>query len=98
MRMQPLGIVEPLDVVADRGFGCVARRVAFVVDQLDAQRGEEALSDGIVPTIALAAHAGNHSSDDERLAVIVARVPTRSYLVGVLAPRPTPTCRNPHRR
>ena len=44
--MPALGIVEPLDVVADRRDCGSPRRVALVVDQLALQRGEEAFCNG----------------------------------------------------
>ena len=44
MRVPALGVVEPLNVVADRRDRGRARRVPLVVDELALQRREEAPS------------------------------------------------------
>src|SRR6478752_9109313 len=58
--MATLDIVEVVDVVADGSDSSGARWVAFVVNELGAQRRKEAFGDGIVPAVALAAHAPAH--------------------------------------
>ena len=47
--MPALGVVEALDVFADRRDGSGPCRVALVVDELALQRREEALRNGVIP-------------------------------------------------
>src|ERR1700689_5713852 len=51
-------IVEPLDVLGDRDTGDRAVLVDLFLDVLFLQAAEEGLSDGNVPAVASAAHAG----------------------------------------
>ena len=76
------GVVEAVDVLADghcrRGS---ALEVVGVV-HLALERGEEALGDGIVPAVALPAHAALDASGLEGLPVVVAGV--RAASIGVV--------------
>src|SRR5262245_35270286 len=85
MRMEPLEIVEPIDVGADRLLRSSRRGVGLVVNELGAQRREEALRDGVVPAVALLAHALGHAHRSERSTVVVAGV--RAPAVGVVNER-----------
>src|SRR5258708_25591360 len=57
--MPSLAIVEELEVVGELGARGCPGGPGRVVDQLDLQRREEALGDGVVPAIAPAAHAAD---------------------------------------
>ena len=59
--MPPFAVVEPLDVVDDVRLGFVPGPVITVSHTLDLQGLEETLRHGVVPTIALATHAADHS-------------------------------------
>jgi len=72
--VQSLGVLEALDVVTDRDLGRRGGHVTLVVDKLDSESSEEAFGDGIVPAVALAAHARDHAALGERLSVVLARV------------------------
>ena len=72
--MQSFEVVEVLDVVPDRRLRFVPASVTRIVNELGAQRSEEALGDSIVPAIAFAAHARRHPKVGERFAVVLARV------------------------
>src|SRR5256712_14063741 len=54
--MPPLPIVEELEVLEELGARRRPSGPGRVMDQLDFQRREEALGDGVVPAIAAAAH------------------------------------------
>src|SRR5712691_4871893 len=58
-RMPPLAIVEEFEVLEELGARCRPRGPGRVMDQLDFQRREEALGDGVVPAIAPAAHTAD---------------------------------------
>ena len=49
-------------------------RVVGVVDELGLERREVALGDGVVPAVALVAHAGDDAELRERAPVLVARI------------------------
>src|SRR5262245_54999727 len=74
--MSPLPIVEELEVLDERGARRRPRGPGRVVDQLDLQRREEALGDGIVPAIAPAAHAADDAVPFQGPLVVTARVLT----------------------
>src|SRR2546426_11875251 len=57
--MPPLAIVEEFEVLEELGARCRPRGPGRVMDQLDFQRREEALGDGVVPAIAPAAHTAD---------------------------------------
>jgi hypothetical protein len=75
--MPPLPIVEALEVVERLGARRRAGGPRRVVDQLDLERREEALRDGIVPAIAPPVHAADDPVLCQDLLVVAA---------GVLAP------------
>src|SRR2546425_11778438 len=75
-RMPSLPVVEPLDVVEELSARCRPRRPRRVVDELDLQRGKEALRDRVVPAIAPAAHAADDPMPGQGLAVVAAGVLT----------------------
>ena len=56
--MQPLAIVEHLDVIEQSGLGLLACCKPGPVNALRFQGSEEALHGGIIVTIALPAHGG----------------------------------------
>src|SRR5271169_3726694 len=72
--MPPTRVVEVLEVVTDRDQCSVPGLVALVVDELGAERGEEALCGGVVPAVTSSAHAGDDASVSKRAGVLVARV------------------------
>src|SRR5258706_6031847 len=72
--MTTLSIVEDLDVLEDRVARLCARDEIGVEDEVVLQRREEALSDGVVPAIALATHALHDAVLFERAAIVGARV------------------------
>ena len=72
--MASMAVVEDLDQLGD-GARCLKLRAARdAIDELGLQRREEALGDGVVPAVALAAHAADDAGGDQRLAVVAARV------------------------
>ena len=72
--MATLAIVEDLEILGQVGARRGARGPGGVVDELDLQRGEEALGDGVVPAIAPAAHAADDAVVRQDLLVIAAGV------------------------
>ncbi len=54
--MTTLPIVEHFHPLEDSLFGVYTCRVALMMNKFFLERGEEALDDGIVPAVALAAH------------------------------------------
>src|SRR5690606_8428732 len=73
-RVETLAIVEHLDVIEEGGVQLCVGRPGLAVDELVLQRAEEALGDGVVPAISLAAHADLDAGLGESLAVGAARV------------------------
>ena len=74
--MSTLSIVPNFDVLKDVR-SCLRSRVVDVVsDQLRLKCREEALDDGVIPTIALSAHAADDARLTKLLLVGVARVLT----------------------
>ena len=57
--MQPLPIIEHLDVVEHRRFGLRAGAEAAVINMLDLERGKDALHRRVVQAIAASAHGLN---------------------------------------
>lgn len=55
--MAPFRVVEHLDVVEDVGTGICSGGVDLAADALALEQLEEALADGVVVTVAAAAHA-----------------------------------------
>src|SRR5262245_22974280 len=58
-RMPPLPIVEELEVLEELGARCRPSGPGRVVDQLNLQRREKALGDGVVPAVAATAHTAD---------------------------------------
>jgi hypothetical protein len=83
-RMAPLPIVEDLDVLEDRAPRRGARGPARVVDELDLERGEEALRHRVVPAVAPPTHAADDPLAAEGRLVVAARAgrPGRSDAAG----------------
>src|SRR5580698_3391133 len=73
-RVSTLSIVEHLDVLEQGPLSSLASRIILVVNQLRLERAEEAFHDGIVVTVALAAHAARQPMPFEQGLVIVAGV------------------------
>lgn len=71
--MSALGIVEPLDVVADRR-DCRLCRLTLLVDKLTLPRRKEALCNGVISVVTGATHAGSDATITQRIAVTLARV------------------------
>ena len=67
-------VVEGFDVFEDRSTGLPATDVVVSVDELRLEGREEALRDGVIPAIALAAHAADDSAFAEPAPVVLARV------------------------
>lgn len=80
--MTALGIVEVVDVVCNGDVGCHLRRVPFVIEVFTFQGCEDGFRNGVVPTIARAAHATSDTKTAEALRVLFARV--RTTAVGVM--------------
>src|SRR6476659_1433286 len=80
--MQPVNVVERIDIVRNRSGGFCASFEDLMVEHLAFDRREEALSDRIIPAIALTAHARSHRAIRERLAVVEAGV--NASAVGVM--------------
>src|SRR6266542_2850981 len=72
--MPPLGVVEIVDVLPNRGDSIGARGVASELDKLGLDRCEEAFCHRIIPAIAGAAHARHDIASVERGSVIAAGV------------------------
>jgi hypothetical protein len=72
--MAPLDVVEVVDVVADRLHRGFSGRVTLVVDEFCSERRKKTLGDGVVPAVALAAHAPTHALGSQLGAVVVTGV------------------------
>jgi hypothetical protein len=72
--VETLAIVEHLDVIEEGNAQLRVGRPGLAVDELALQRAEEALGDGVVPAVPLAAHADLDAGLGEGLAVGAARV------------------------
>jgi hypothetical protein len=72
--MSSLPIVEELEVLEQVSARRGARGPRSVVNELDLERREEALGDGVVPAIATAAHAADDPVLRQDLLVVAASV------------------------
>ena len=88
--MQPDSVVEYFDVLENRGARFGARREIFVMNQFRFQRTKEAFHDGVVPAVALAAHAANHAVFFQQRLVVTTGVLTSTIAVVNQAGRRTP--------
>lgn len=64
--MTPLAVVEDLGVLEYGRPGLGEGGEPALVDQLDFERGEEALGDGVVPAVAPAAHVRARPQGEQR--------------------------------
>ena len=69
--MNPLAVVEPLDIVEDALPCLVTGAISLVEDPLSFQSAEEALHRRIVPAVALATHAAQHPVLCQELLVVI---------------------------
>jgi hypothetical protein len=72
--MKPAGVVEAVDVLDEVTLDVVHVVPAGVALEFEGERREEALSDGVVPAVALAAHAAGDAVPVEERPVLAARV------------------------
>lgn len=79
--MPLLAVVEELEVIEELGARRGPRGPRRGVDELDLQRREEALGDGVVPSIAPAAHAANDPVLRQHTLVVAAGVLTPTIRV-----------------
>src|SRR5437899_11377154 len=77
-RMPSPPVVEGLEVIEELTARRGPRAPGRVVDELDLQRGEEALSDGVVPAVAPPAHAADDPVLRQHPLVVAAGVLPRS--------------------
>ena len=75
--MSALAVVERLDVLEDRRSRFLSRLEDTKIHEFELQGRKEALDDGVVPTIAAAAHAAGDAAHVQQILVVLA---------GVLAP------------
>ena len=68
--MTTLPIVEHFHPLEDILLGVFACRIALIMDKFFLERGEEALDDGIIPAVALAAHGAVNAMCTEQSLVI----------------------------
>ena len=66
--MHPFAIVEHFDELKDRAPHRASRRLCGTVDELGLERGEEALGDGVVPTLTGTAERLHDTVGTEQLA------------------------------
>ena len=86
--MSALSIVEDFDVMEQAGLGLFPSQILFSMHLLFFERGEEAFHYGIVPAVALAAHAAYDASGLKPLLIVIGRVLTaavtmKKQLVGL---------------
>ncbi len=60
-RVPALPIIEHLDVFKELLLGFVSGGVVPMIDQLTLERSEETLDAGVVPAVAVTAHAGDEA-------------------------------------
>src|SRR5205085_11393470 len=72
--MPPFGVVEAVDVQRDVTLDIVRVVPLRMILEFELERREEALSDGVVPAVSLAAHAAPDTVLFEDCAVVGARV------------------------
>src|SRR3989449_7298058 len=89
--MPPLAIVEELEVLEELGARRRPSGPGRVMDQLDFQRREEALGDGVVPAIALAAHTADDPVLRQHPLVVAAGVLTSAIRMMQQTLRRAPT-------
>src|SRR6185436_18386242 len=77
-RMQSATIVEDFDVLENGGAQVEPCRPALTAAELGLERREEALGDGVVPAVSLAAHADFGAEVGECCAVVHARALSRA--------------------
>src|SRR5256885_9619289 len=89
--MPPLPIVEELEVLEELGARHRPGGPGRIVDQLDLQRREEALGDGVVPAIAPQAHTADDPVLRQQPLVVAARIltPTIGMMQQTLRRGPT---------
>src|SRR6195952_3121856 len=68
--MQPVNVVERIDVVRNRSGGFRASFEGLMIEHLAFDRREKALSNSVVPAVALTAHARSHRVVRECFAVV----------------------------
>src|SRR2546425_9558558 len=88
-RMPSPPVVEALEVIEELTARRGPRAPGRVVDELDLQRGEEALSDGVVPAVAPPAHAADDPVLRQHPLVVAAGVLTAAIRMMQQAPRGT---------
>src|SRR2546425_726454 len=88
-RMPSPPVVEGLEVIEELTARRGPRAPGRVVDELDLQRGEEALSDGVVPAVAPPAHAADDPVLRQHPLVVAAGVLTAPIRMMQQAPRGT---------
>ena len=72
--VEPLSVVEDLDVPEDFAFRFGARGEDPILNEFAFERGPEALHPGVVVAVARPAHAGHHAVAAQQLAVRLAGV------------------------
>ena len=72
--MAPFDVVEVVDVVAYRLGRSFSGRVPLVVDEFCSERRKKTFGDGVVPGVALTAHAATHPLGSQLGAVVVTGV------------------------
>src|SRR5207253_8588613 len=72
--MQPLSVIEDFDPLKDRAPGFLAGPEVPVPNQFVLEAAEKTLGDGIVITVALAAHTRDHAVHGQELPVARRRV------------------------
>src|SRR5437868_8081077 len=80
--MQARAVIKPFDVVEDEQASLRARVESMMVQPLRLKRVKEALDDGVVETVARAAHAADHAVPIED--VLVARTGVLPAAIGVV--------------
>src|SRR3989442_2857814 len=93
--MPPLAIVEELEVLEELGARRRPSGPGRVMDQLDFQRREEALGDGVVPAVAPAAHTADDPVLRQDPLVVAAGVLTSAIRMMQQTLRRAPTSQRP---
>src|SRR3989449_4039742 len=93
--MPPLAIVEELEVLEELGARRRPSGPGRVMDQLDFQRREEALGDGVVPAVAPAAHTADDPVLRQDPLVVAAGVLTSAIRMMQQTLRRAPTSPRP---
>jgi len=74
--MESLAVVESIDGVADQASGEGELCGWLALEALVLERREEALGDGVVPAVALAAHAAHGAREAKDIDVLVGGIRT----------------------